>query len=40
MGMDLDGPNDDKGTYVLAPVEKNMLVKSKNVIVGTLSPAD
>jgi tetratricopeptide (TPR) repeat protein len=32
MGIDLDGPNNDKGLYALAPIQKRIAVESKNVV--------
>ncbi|MGD0628566.1 MAG: tetratricopeptide repeat protein [Terracidiphilus sp.] len=32
MGLDMDGPRNDKGLYALAPIEKNMTITNKNVI--------
>ena len=32
LGMDLDGPQGDKGAYVIAPVTKKMVIEGKNVI--------
>jgi Tfp pilus assembly protein PilF len=32
MGLDLDGPRNDKGLYALAPIEKDMTITNKNVI--------
>jgi Flp pilus assembly protein TadD len=31
-GLDLDGPRNDKGLYALVPLEKQMTIKSSNVI--------
>ena len=38
MGMDLDGPDGDKGTYVIAPVEPRMLVEDEDVITWNSFP--
>ena len=32
MGIDVDGPKNDKGLYALVPVEKNMTIRNQNVI--------
>ena len=32
MGMDVDGPNGDKGAYMIAPVEKHMVITQEQVI--------
>ena len=32
LGLDLDGPRNDKGLYALAPVAKNMTITNQNVI--------
>jgi len=32
LGMDLDGPENDKGAYVLAPVEPQMTIRNEHVI--------
>ena len=32
MGLDLDGPRNDKGLYALVPVEKQMTIANKNVL--------
>ncbi len=32
MGLDMDGPRNDKGLYALAPIEKNMTITNRNVI--------
>ena len=35
LGMDLDGPQNDKGLYSLAPVERNMTIRNEDVISWT-----
>ena len=32
LGMDLDGPNGDKGSYVLAPITREMVIGNEDVI--------
>ena len=32
LGIDVDGPKNDKGLYALVPVEKNMVIRNQNVI--------
>ena len=32
LGIDVDGPKNDKGLYALVPVEKNMVMRNRNVI--------
>ena len=32
LGIDVDGPKNDKGLYALVPVEKNMAIRNQNVI--------
>jgi Flp pilus assembly protein TadD len=32
LGIDVDGPKNDKGLYALVPVEKNMAIRNRNVI--------
>ena len=32
LGLDLDGPKNDKGLYALAPVSKNMTIRNQDVI--------
>jgi tetratricopeptide (TPR) repeat protein len=32
MGIDLDGPRNDKGLYAIAPVEKHITIEDKNVV--------
>ena len=32
LGMDLDGPKNDKGLYAIAPISKNMTIRNQDVI--------
>jgi Flp pilus assembly protein TadD len=32
MGIDVDGPKNDKGLYALVPIEKNMAIRNRNVL--------
>lgn len=32
MGMDVDGPQNDKGLYALTPIQPNMTIRSENVV--------
>ncbi len=32
LGIDVDGPKNDKGLYALVPIEKNMAIRNQNVI--------
>jgi tetratricopeptide (TPR) repeat protein len=32
MGIDMDGPRNDKGLYALVPISKNMVITNKNMI--------
>jgi len=32
MGMDIDGPEDDKGLYAVVPVQKHMSIESKDLV--------
>ena len=38
LGMDVDGPDGDKGAYGLAPVRKNMVIESKDLITWNSFP--
>ena len=38
MGMDMDGPDGDKGMYAFKPLEKNMVIEKKDVITWNSFP--
>jgi tetratricopeptide (TPR) repeat protein len=38
LGMDVDGPDGDKGTYMVAPVKKKMVIKGKDLITWNSFP--
>jgi len=40
MGMDLDGPGNDKGLYAIVPVKREMSIENKNVISWSSLPDD
>src|SRR6185369_1367554 len=40
LGLDVDGPKNDKGLYALAPVSKNMIIRNQDVIRWSSFQAD
>ena len=38
LGMDVDGPDGDKGAYALAPIRKNMVIENKDLITWNSFP--
>ena len=38
MGIDLDGPRNDKGLYALAPIAPRMTIQNSNVIPIDIDP--